>query len=62
MKKIIVTEKISDKGVALLKAQKDLQVDVEMNLSREELSLPGRTAETDSRIRCHHCPQRNENQ
>ena len=37
MKKIIVTEKISDKGVALLKAQKDLQVDVEMNLSREEL-------------------------
>ena len=38
MKKIIVTEKISDKGVALLKAQKDLQVDVEMNLSREELA------------------------
>ena len=37
MKKIIVTEKISDKGVALLKEQKDLQVDVEMNLSREEL-------------------------
>ena len=37
MKKIIVTEKISDKGVALLKAQKDLLVDVEMNLSREEL-------------------------
>ena len=37
MKKIIVTEKISDKGVALLKAQEDLQVDVEMNLSREEL-------------------------
>ena len=37
MKKIIVTEKISDKGVALLKAQKDLQVDVEMNLPREEL-------------------------
>ena len=33
MKKIIVTEKISDKGIALLKAQKDLQVDVEMNLS-----------------------------
>ena len=32
-----MTEKISDKGVALLKAQKDLQVDVEMNLSREEL-------------------------
>ena len=76
MKKIIVTEKISDKGVALLKAQKDLQVDVEMNLSREELLkripeydaiivrsvTPGRTAETDSRIRCHHCPQRNENQ
>ena len=37
MKKIIVTEKISDKGVALLKAQKDFQVDVEMDLSREEL-------------------------
>jgi len=37
MKKIIVTESISDKGVALLKAQKDFQVDVKMNLTREEL-------------------------
>ena len=37
MKKVLVTEKISDKGVALLKAQKDLQVDVEMDLTREEL-------------------------
>ena len=37
MKKIIVTESISDKGVALLQAQKDFQVDVKMNLSREEL-------------------------
>ncbi len=37
MKKVLVTEKISDKGIALLKQQKDLQVDVKMDLSREEL-------------------------
>ena len=37
MKKVLVTEKISDKGVELLKAQKDLQVDVEMDLTREQL-------------------------
>jgi D-3-phosphoglycerate dehydrogenase len=37
MKKVLVTEKISDKGVALLKAQKDLKVDVKMDLTREEL-------------------------
>lgn len=37
MKKIIVTEKISDKGLALLKAQKDFQVDVKRDLPREEL-------------------------
>lgn len=37
MKKIIVTESISEKGIALLRDQKDLQVDVKMDLSREEL-------------------------
>jgi len=37
MKKVIVTEHISDKGIALLQAQKDLQVDVKFDLPREEL-------------------------
>lgn len=37
MKKIIVTETISEKGIALLKAQQDFQVDVKFNIPREEL-------------------------
>jgi D-3-phosphoglycerate dehydrogenase len=39
MKKILVTESISDKGIAMLKAQKDFQVDVDFELckKREEL-------------------------
>lgn len=37
MKKIIVTEKISDKGLQILKEAKDVQVDMCFDLSREEL-------------------------
>ena len=39
MKKVLVTESISDKGIAMLKAQKDFQVDVDFELckNREEL-------------------------
>ncbi len=37
MKKILVTEKISDKGIEKLRQQKDFQVDAKMNLPREEL-------------------------
>jgi D-3-phosphoglycerate dehydrogenase / 2-oxoglutarate reductase len=35
--KIIVTEKISDKGVALLQAVPDFDVDVRFDIEREEL-------------------------
>lgn len=35
--KVIVTEKISDKGLELLKNAPGLEVDVEMDLPREEL-------------------------
>lgn len=37
MKKIIVTEKISDKGIKLMQEAKDVEVDVREDLSREEL-------------------------
>lgn len=36
-KKIIITERISDKGVELLKAQPDLDVDVKFDIPREDL-------------------------
>jgi hypothetical protein len=44
MKKVLVTEKISDKGVALLKAQKDLTGGCGDGFN------PGRTFEEDSRL------------
>ena len=37
MKKIIVTEKISDKGIALMQAAKDVEVDVRLDIDRAEL-------------------------
>lgn len=37
MKKVLVTEHISDKGIALLQAQPDLQVDAKFDLTREQL-------------------------
>ena len=43
MYKVLVVERISDKGVAKLQAQQDFQVDVKLNLPREELLqiIPG---------------------
>ena len=52
MYKVLVVERISDKGVAKLQAQQDFQVDVKLNLPREELLqiIPGYDAIVDRSV------------